>query len=90
VKGYEAPNGLIHAGFIHMTVPFSAGALYSTTEDLQRWEQGLFGGKVLSASSLQKMITPLKNDYVFGLIVHTTNGHKVIEHGGGIEGFRAM
>ena len=26
VEGYEAgPNGLIHAGFIHMTVPFSAG-----------------------------------------------------------------
>jgi CubicO group peptidase (beta-lactamase class C family) len=30
VKRYEAPNGLIRAGFIHMTVPFSAGALYST------------------------------------------------------------
>jgi CubicO group peptidase (beta-lactamase class C family) len=28
VKRYEAPNGLIHAGFIHMTVPFSAGALF--------------------------------------------------------------
>jgi CubicO group peptidase (beta-lactamase class C family) len=91
VEGYEnGPDGFVHAGFIHMTVPFSAGALYSTTEDLQRWAQGLFGGKVLSASSLQKMITPLKNDYAFGLIVPTTNGHKVIEHGGGIEGFRAM
>jgi CubicO group peptidase (beta-lactamase class C family) len=90
VKRYEAPKGLIHAGFIHMTVPFSAGALYSITEDLERWEQGLFGGRVLSASSLQKMITPFENGYAFGLIVHTTNGHKVIEHGGGIEGFRAM
>src|SRR5208283_4948271 len=91
VEGYEAgPNGLIHAGFINMTVPFSAGALYSTTEDLQRWEQGLFGGKVLSASSLQKMTTPFKNNYAFGLVVHTMNGHKVIEHGGGIEGFNTM
>jgi CubicO group peptidase (beta-lactamase class C family) len=91
VEGYEAgPNGLIHAGFINMTVPFSAGALYSTTEDLQRWEQELFGGKVLSASSLQKMATPFRNNYAFGLVVHAMNGHKVIEHGGGIEGFNTM
>ena len=33
-----------------MSIPFSAGALYSTTEDLLRWEQGLFGGKVLKQS----------------------------------------
>jgi CubicO group peptidase (beta-lactamase class C family) len=34
----------VNAGFVHMSIPFSAGALYSTTEDLLRWEQGLFGG----------------------------------------------
>jgi CubicO group peptidase (beta-lactamase class C family) len=70
-----------------MTIPFSAGALYSTTEDLLRWEAALFGGKVLAPASLQKMTTPFKNDYAFGLIVHTTNGRKVIDHNGGIEGF---
>lgn len=59
--GYSpSPNGPINAGFIHMSIPFSAGALYSTTEDLLKWEQGLFGGKVLSAASLQKMTTPFK------------------------------
>src|SRR5690242_13232765 len=31
-----------NAGFVNMTIPLSAGALYSTTEDLLRWEQGLF------------------------------------------------
>jgi len=70
-----------------MTIPFSAGALYSTTEDLLRWEEGLFGGKLLSAASLQKMTTPFKQDYAFGLAVRTVNGHKMIAHGGGIEGF---
>src|SRR5271155_4385906 len=80
-------NGPVHAGFIHMSIPFSAGSLYSTTEDLLRWERGLFGGKVLSAASLQKMTTPFKDDYAFGLSVRTTGGHKVIDHGGGIEGF---
>ncbi len=70
-----------------MSIPFSAGSLYSTTEDLLRWEQGLFGGKVLSAASLTKMTTPFKNDYACGVAAHTVNGHKVIDHDGGIEGF---
>jgi CubicO group peptidase (beta-lactamase class C family) len=86
--GYApSKDGPVNAGFIHMSIPFSAGSLYSTTEDLLRWERGLFGGKVLSAASLQKMTTPFKQDYAFGLSVHTAGGHKVIDHGGGIEGF---
>jgi CubicO group peptidase (beta-lactamase class C family) len=80
-------DGPENAGFVHMSIPFSAGALYSTTEDLLRWEQGLFGGKVLKPESLVKMTTPFKQDYAFGLAVLTRNGHKVITHDGGIEGF---
>src|SRR5260370_18113752 len=79
-----------NAGFIDMSIPFSAGALYSTTEDLLRWEQGLFGGKVLSAASLQKMTTPFKREYACGLAVSMVKGHKLIEHGGGIEGFNTQ
>jgi len=80
-------DGPVNAGFVHMSIPFSAGALYSTTGDLLRWEEGLFGGKLLSAASLAKMTTPFKDDYAFGLAVHTIGGHKAIDHGGGIEGF---
>ena len=46
--GYSpSPSGPVNAGFVHMSIPHAAGALYSTTEDLLRWEQGLFGGKLL-------------------------------------------
>src|SRR5581483_3676617 len=87
-SGYSRePNGLANAGFINMTVPLSAGGLYSTTGDLLKWEQGLFGWKVLQAASIEKMTTPFKNDYAFGLQVETKRGHKVIDHAGGIEGF---
>lgn len=90
-SGYSpSANGPVNAGYIDMSIPLSAGALYSTTEDLLRWEQGLFGGKVLSAASLQKMTTPFLHDYVCGLGVSTVKGHKVIEHGGGIEGFNTQ
>jgi CubicO group peptidase (beta-lactamase class C family) len=87
-SGYtRTDTGFANAGYIDMTIPLSAGALYSTTEDLLKWEQGLFSGKLLSAESLKKMTTPFKNDYAFGLVVHTVNGEEEIQHNGGIEGF---
>jgi hypothetical protein len=84
------PRGPVNADYVDMSGPFSAGALYSTTEDLLRWEQGLFGGKVLSLASLQKMTTPFQHDYACGLGVRTVKGRKLIEHGGGIEGFNTQ
>jgi len=87
-QGYSPDEkGPRNAAYIDMSIPFSAGALYSTTHDLLRWEEGLFGGKLLSPASLKKMITPFKENYAFGVFVRDEQGHKVIEHGGGIEGF---
>ena len=87
-QGYTpSPKGIHHAGYISMTIPFSAGALYSTTGDLLKWEQGLFGGKILTPASLTKMTTPFKSDYALGLFISSSNGHRFIAHGGGIEGF---
>jgi CubicO group peptidase (beta-lactamase class C family) len=80
-------NGPVNAELVDMTIPFSSGALYSTTEDLLKWEQGLFGGKVLSKASLTKMTTPFKQDYAFGLEISANYGYKVIEHDGAVEGF---
>lgn len=87
-SGYmPARSGPRNADYLDMTIPFAAGALYSTTHDLLTWEQGLFGGKLLSAASFKKMTTPFKDNYGCGLMIRDVNGHKVIEHGGGIEGF---
>jgi CubicO group peptidase (beta-lactamase class C family) len=90
-SGYTpSPGGPVNAGFIHMSIPHGAGALYSTTEDLLRWERALFDGKVLSAAALKKMIAPFKSDYAFGLFVQTIDGRLRISHGGGIEGFNTL
>jgi CubicO group peptidase (beta-lactamase class C family) len=87
--GYEpGPDGPRIAGYIDMSIPFSAGGLYSTTADLLRWEQGLYGGKLLKPTSLQKMTTPFRNNYAFGLEVQKApNGDRIFSHNGGIEGF---
>jgi CubicO group peptidase (beta-lactamase class C family) len=88
-EGYTpGPGGPIVAGYVDMTIPFAAGGLYSTTGDLLRWEEGLYGGKLLSAASLARMTTPFKRDYAFGLAVDPDmNSNNVIWHGGAIEGF---
>lgn len=87
-SGYTPEStGLVNAHYVDMTIPFSAGGLYSTTGDLLRWERGLFGGKLLSPVSLKEMVTPFKNNYAFGLFVGNVNEHQVIDHGGRLPGF---
>jgi CubicO group peptidase (beta-lactamase class C family) len=87
-EGYHpGPTGPVVARSGSMTVPWSAGAIYSTTGDLLKWERGLFGGKVLNADSLRAMTTPGKGDYGLGVMITEHSGTREVEHGGGIEGF---
>jgi len=89
-QGYNNDNGrLVPAPSESMSVPWSAGSIYSTANDLLRWECGLFGGKVLSAASLNEMTTPGKMSQGFGVEVTTEDGIKVVDHNGAIEGFVA-
>jgi CubicO group peptidase (beta-lactamase class C family) len=88
-SGYTA-GARANAPYTDMTVPHGAGGLYSTTEDLLRWTQGLFGGRLLEAESLEKMITPHQSDYAFGVIVNAAGGRRSVSHGGGIEGFNTL
>ena len=90
-SGYvRAPGGYANAGYLHMSIPHAAGALYSTTRDLLKWEQALFAGKIVSKASLDRMITPFKNDYALGLTSTLVNGRRRIAHGGGIDGFNTQ
>jgi CubicO group peptidase (beta-lactamase class C family) len=88
--GYSPRSGgVANATYVDMTTPFAAGALYSTVEDLLRWERALFGKKLLSEASLQKMTTKGKGNYGLGVGVAEESGRSLIQHGGGIPGFNA-
>lgn len=87
-SGYApGAKGPVNADYIDMTIPQGAGALYSTTRDLLKWQRGLYGGKLLKPASLAAFRTPYKNGYALGVGVQSGDGVTTIEHGGGIEGF---
>jgi D-alanyl-D-alanine carboxypeptidase len=78
---------LENAAFIDMSFPFSAGALYSTVEDLYRWDRSLYTDKVLTKASRDKMFTPFLDGYAYGWFTKSPTTHKMLYHGGGINGF---
>jgi CubicO group peptidase (beta-lactamase class C family) len=74
-----------------------AGSLYSTVEDLYRWNEGVFGHNVLNSESLAAAFKPAvteenKGDehdegYGFGWGISRFRGAREIWHSGGIDGF---
>jgi CubicO group peptidase (beta-lactamase class C family) len=91
-EGYRNDKGkLVRAAYLDMTLPYAAGALYSTVDDLLKWDQALYGDKVVSEASKQKMWTPNLSDYGYGWSIAKRFGfNQVLEHGGGINGFNTM
>jgi len=77
----------------HQTWSYAAGALCSTTGDLVRWLQALHGREVISDSMYAGMTTPgrladgTELRYGMGLAVSETKSHRIIGHGGSIDGF---
>jgi hypothetical protein len=89
-QGYDAtPDGDRRTEAISMSVPFSAGFLYSTVGDLLRWERALFAGKIITTASLRSMSTAGLGDYGMGLFIRAADGHQLITHDGTIQGFES-
>lgn len=87
-SGYEFPGDtLANAPYIDMSIPHAAGALYSTTLDLYKWDRALYTDKLLSKASRDRMFTPFKSGYAYGWFIGDVAKRKVIRHGGGIDGF---
>ena len=86
--GYgRTSDGLINAAPISMSTAYSAGALYSTVEDLLLWDQALYTEKLVSRKSLDEAFTPFKSNYGYGWSISKRYDRQVIAHGGGIFGF---
>lgn len=110
-SGYTyGPFGPENAEFIEMdSTPGAAGAIYSTVEDMFRWDRVLYTDQILSEKYRNLMFTPNRDVpevkaaggrphsiYGYGWQISTRTHPvtkrrtKVINHGGAINGFRAM
>jgi len=96
-SGYEkTAKGYRNAAYLDMSLPYAAGSLYSTVDDLYLWDQGLYADRVLSVQSKDLMYKPGLDEYAYGWVVTKaklgtgTDTVPSIKHGGGINGFNTM
>jgi len=60
-SGYAVLGGqLVNAPFLDMEVPFAAGALVSTTEDLAKWDNAIHGKTMVRSDLLKAMFDSAK------------------------------
>jgi hypothetical protein len=87
-KGYNKNRNMYtNAEYISLLWPYSAGIMYSTLDDMYKWDRALYGNAVLTNASKQKMFTPGKNNYGYGVVIDSMEKHYRISHDGGIPGF---
>ena len=95
--GYtKTADGYTNAAYLDMSIPYAAGSLYSTVEDLYLWDQVLYTDKLLTAASKELMYKPFLDNYAYGWSVSDASFKvndqpvQIIRHGGGINGFSTM
>ena len=73
-----------------------AGGIYSTVGDLSKWDDALYGDKLISPATLERAFSPTRlndgevSDYGFGWGIRTIDGRKIVGHSGGLNGFRTL
>lgn len=97
--GYEKNgNSFVNSNYLDMSIPYAAGSLYSTVEDLYIWDQALYTNKLLPKEYMDLYFKPYiaafgNSHYAYGwgvgkeAIGNTKDSIAVISHGGGINGF---
>ena len=95
-RGYvRTSGGFANAPYIDTSVPYAAGMMVSTAPDLYRWTQALHRGDVFrDAATTERMLTPVRDDYGYGIGVSTLpigdQQVRAVAHSGGIPGFSTM
>ena len=100
--GYgKSGNSFVNSNFLDMSIPYAAGSLYSTVEDLYTWDQALYTNTLVSEEMMTAYFTPYVSawgnaqyGYGWGIgyepIGNTDDTIAVMSHGGGINGFNTI
>ncbi len=97
--GYEKQGGdYVNSSYLDMSIPYAAGSIYSTVEDLYKWDQALYTSTLLPKKYMTIYFKPYipafgKAQYAYGWAVgydkigSSKDSIYTISHGGGINGF---
>lgn len=94
-NGYSWKENRLENASVFLAVRPS-GAFISNVLDLAKWDAALYSDKVLKRSIREQMWSPVKlssgatHPYGFGWELATVAGHKLVQHGGSLPGFRAQ
>jgi CubicO group peptidase (beta-lactamase class C family) len=95
--GYQKPkNKWIKHDLNRLNLMFGAGGIYTSLDDLVKWENSLVKGTLIPVSDINEAFTPgilnsgEKTDYGFGWRINSYKGYKRFAHTGGWVGFRTM
>lgn len=87
-SGYSKKNELpCKAPYRDISNAHASGALYSSVEDLYKWDRALYQSQLLEQSQIQKMFIPYRSHYALGWGVIELFGHQMVGHNGDTEGF---
>ena len=94
--GHSVANGKVSLAAAHVET-VGSGSVYTTVEDLARWDESFYSGQLGGDALLTLVQTPGRfNDgtigpmnYAFGLMVDSWRGLRRVHHGGALAGFRA-
>ena len=81
--GYEKQGKkIVNSPYLDMSIPYAAGSLYSTVEDLYLWDQALYTTKLLSQKSMESLFKPYikfgDSAYGYGwFLEEASNGDKL-------------
>lgn len=82
--------------YFFMQNAYAAGAMYSTVEDLYKWDQALYTENLVSQKTKDLIFKPFLSNYGYGWTINkmslanSSDSVKVIAHGGGINGFNTL
>jgi len=94
VSGYTVDHGtVVNMPIVSGTMAFSSGGLMVSVDDLAKWDEALYGDRLLTEGTKETMWsshvlpTGRSTGYGLGWMVTEFLGHRVLMHDGSIDGF---
>jgi len=95
-SGYQKRGAFSNAQYISLSLPFAAGSIMSTVDDMLKWQTAITNDVFVKESTIDKAFTNYtlnngdKINYGYGWSLNEINDVPTIEHGGAIPGYLSM